>query len=157
MAFSSTQKLQLSQTKPIPLILTLLLCSSVLCASVPTGGFEFLKVAPSEFVGSVKDVVEILQDVTSILNEFGGSGFGDSRLSNAVSDCIEMLDLSSDALTWGRCISNLYKGKHNGTGNVSSDVRTWLSAALANPETCMDGFEGKWSGCGCRRCSRWER
>ncbi|PNX59381.1 pectinesterase, partial [Trifolium pratense] len=87
--------------------------SSVLCASVPartSGGFEFLKVAPSEFVGTVKDVVEILQDVTSILNEFGGSGFGDSRLSNAVSDCIEMLDLSSDALTWSVDATQTPKG-----------------------------------------------
>ncbi|WJX28710.1 pectinesterase [Trifolium repens] len=153
MALLKTQKLQLSQTKPIPTLITLtfiltsLLCSSVLCASAssPTAtsaGFEFLNVAPSEFVGSVKDVIEILQDVTSILSEFGGSGFGDSRLSNAVSDCLEMLDLSSDALTWSVDATQTPKGKHNSTGNVSSDVRTWLSAALANPETCMDGFEG---------------
>jgi len=33
-------------------------------------------------------------------------------------------------------------GKHNGTGNLSSDLRTWLSAVLANTDTCMDGFEG---------------
>lgn len=33
-------------------------------------------------------------------------------------------------------------GKHNSTGNLSSDLRTWLSAALAHPETCMEGFEG---------------
>lgn len=32
-------------------------------------------------------------------------------------------------------------GKHNGTGNLSSDLRTWLSAALANTDTCMEGFE----------------
>lgn len=36
----------------------------------------------------------------------------------------------------------LVVGKHNSTGNLSSDVRTWLSAALANPETCQNGFEG---------------
>lgn len=33
-------------------------------------------------------------------------------------------------------------GKHNSTGNQSSDLRTWLSAALANQDTCMDGFDG---------------
>ncbi|XP_054807762.1 pectinesterase/pectinesterase inhibitor PPE8B-like isoform X2 [Prosopis cineraria] len=33
-------------------------------------------------------------------------------------------------------------GQQNGTGNLSSDLRTWLSAALANPQTCMEGFEG---------------
>jgi len=33
-------------------------------------------------------------------------------------------------------------GKHNSTGNLSSDLRTWVSAALANQDTCMDGFDG---------------
>lgn len=36
----------------------------------------------------------------------------------------------------------LFAGKHNSTGNTSSDLRTWLSAALANQDTCMDGFDG---------------
>lgn len=62
-------------------------------------GFESLKVSPSEFAGTVKTVVDVLQDVTSILSEFG-SGFGDSLLSNAVSDCLDLLDLSSDELDW---------------------------------------------------------
>ena len=33
-------------------------------------------------------------------------------------------------------------GKHNSTGNLGSDLKTWLSAVLANPETCLEGFEG---------------
>ena len=33
-------------------------------------------------------------------------------------------------------------GKHNSTGNLSSDLRIWLGAALANTDTCMEGFEG---------------
>ncbi|CAK8532130.1 unnamed protein product [Lathyrus sativus] len=143
----------LSSTKPnhtlttfIFIFLTFLLRSPILlCGSVPTktaAGFEFLKVAPSEFVGSVNDVVDILQQVTSILSQFGGAGFGDSRLSNAVSDCLDLLDLSSDALTWSVSATQTPQGKHNSTGNLSSDVRTWLSAALANPETCQNGFEG---------------
>lgn len=36
----------------------------------------------------------------------------------------------------------LFAGKHNSTGNTSSDLRTWLSAALANQDTCIDGFDG---------------
>lgn len=32
--------------------------------------------------------------------------------------------------------------KHNRTGNLSSDLSTWLSAVLANTDTCMEGFDG---------------
>lgn len=33
-------------------------------------------------------------------------------------------------------------GKDNSTGDVGSDLRTWISAALSNTDTCLDGFEG---------------
>ena len=32
--------------------------------------------------------------------------------------------------------------KYNGTGNLSSDLRTWLSAIHANTDTSMAQFEG---------------
>ncbi|KAJ1437081.1 Pectinesterase, catalytic [Sesbania bispinosa] len=140
MALSSTL------TPTITLIFSLVLFLG-LCtpwgAAAPTDivGLECLKVAPSEFAGSVRTVVGILQDVISILSEFG-NGFGDFRLSNAISDCLDLLDLSSDELDWSVSATQTPKGKHNSTGKLSSDLRTWLSAALANPETCMDGFEG---------------
>lgn len=36
----------------------------------------------------------------------------------------------------------LISGKDNGTGNLSGDMTTWLSGALGNQDTCIDGFEG---------------
>ncbi|KAK7328633.1 hypothetical protein VNO77_22747 [Canavalia gladiata] len=102
---------------------------------------ELLKVSPSEFEGTVRTIVDVLQDVTSILSEFG-PGFGDFRVSNAVSDCLDLLDLSSDELDWSVSAAQSPQGKHNSTGNLSSDLKTWLSGALANQDTCMDGFEG---------------
>lgn len=33
-------------------------------------------------------------------------------------------------------------GKYDGSGDLSADLRTWLSAILANTDTCMEGFEG---------------
>ena len=32
--------------------------------------------------------------------------------------------------------------KNNSTRDLSSDLKTWLSAARVNLETCMNGFEG---------------
>ena len=36
----------------------------------------------------------------------------------------------------------IISAKNHSTGDLSSDLKTWLSAAVVNPETCMDGFEG---------------
>lgn len=33
-------------------------------------------------------------------------------------------------------------GKDNSTGNLSADLKTWLSAALINQDTCVEGFDG---------------
>ncbi|CAJ1975702.1 unnamed protein product [Sphenostylis stenocarpa] len=144
MALSSTKELS-PTVATLALVFFLLFSQSVFGASfgrtTNTVGSELLKVSPSEFEGTVKSVVDVLQDVTSILSEFG-SGFGDLRLSNAISDCLDLLDLSSDELDWSVSATQTPQGKHNSTGKLSSDLRTWLSAALANQDTCMDGFDG---------------
>jgi len=115
MALSSTKEFSLSVATQT-LIFFLLFFPSVLSASHGSTtnpvGFEFLKVAPSEFAGTVRSVVDVLQDVTSILSEFG-SGFGDSLLSNAVSDCLDLLDLSSDELDWSVSATQTPQGTYS--------------------------------------------
>ncbi|QHO57648.1 pectinesterase/pectinesterase inhibitor PPE8B [Arachis hypogaea] len=109
------------------------------------GSLECLKVSHAEFTNSAKEVVGVLKSVTSTLHsEFvrnGGGFVDDHRLSSAVSACLELMDLSSDELSWVVSVSESPKGKHHGTGNLSSDLRTWLSAVLANTDTCMEGLE----------------
>uniref|UniRef100_A0A803NUY0 Pectinesterase inhibitor domain-containing protein n=1 Tax=Cannabis sativa TaxID=3483 RepID=A0A803NUY0_CANSA len=102
---------------------------------------ECLKVSNYEFTSSVKTIVDVIQQLTSIFSQFGHT-FGDSRVSNAVSDCLDLLDASAEQLSWTVSATQNPKGKHNSTGNLSSDLRTWLSAALINQDTCSDGFEG---------------
>ncbi|CAK7352266.1 unnamed protein product [Dovyalis caffra] len=102
---------------------------------------ECLKVPVSQFVGSLKTTLDIIQDVTSIISNFGNF-FGDRRLTNAITDCLDLLDFSVDELSWTMSASQNPKGKHNSTGDLSSDLRTWLSAALVNQGTCIEGFDG---------------
>ncbi|KAK7363363.1 hypothetical protein VNO77_05503 [Canavalia gladiata] len=142
-------QMALSSTKQPPtltftflLVLFLGLSTSLAApASTDFAGSACLKVSPTQFVGSVGEVINVIQEVASILSRFTGR-FGNFRLFNAVSDCLDLLDLSSDVLSWSLSATQNPKGKHNSTGNLSSDLRTWLSAVLASPETCIEGLEG---------------
>ncbi|KAL9674194.1 hypothetical protein QQ045_030464 [Rhodiola kirilowii] len=102
---------------------------------------ELLVVPSSVFVSSVQTTLQVIQQVTSIISQFP-IGYGDSRVSNAVNDCLELLDLSADHLTSTLAVDQNPTKKDNATGNVSFDMKTWLSATLSNQETCSNGFDG---------------
>ncbi|KAJ9183673.1 hypothetical protein P3X46_007496 [Hevea brasiliensis] len=102
---------------------------------------ECLKVPIYEFVGSLKTTIDTIRDVTSTISNFGNF-VGNFRLTNAITDCLDLLDFSADELSWSLSASQNPKGKNNSTGDLSSDLRTWLSAAFVNQGTCIDGFEG---------------
>ncbi|XAR67229.1 Pectinesterase [Bertholletia excelsa] len=102
---------------------------------------ECLEVPTSEFVRLVKSTIDVIQQVASLLSKFTNA-FGDFRLSNAVADCLDLLDLSADELDQTLSASQNPRGKYNSTGSLSADLRTWLSGALGNQDTCIEGFEG---------------
>ncbi|KAE8687587.1 putative pectinesterase/pectinesterase inhibitor 44 [Hibiscus syriacus] len=102
---------------------------------------ECLKVPAAEFIGSLRTTIDAIRKASSVVSRFGGL-FHDFRLSNAISDCLDLLDFSADELTWTLSASQNPKAKDNSTGDLSSDLRTWLSAAMSNQDTCVDGFEG---------------
>ncbi|KAL3625250.1 hypothetical protein CASFOL_030704 [Castilleja foliolosa] len=123
--------------KTMFLVLLLLCCFR--CGKSDFDPSDSLKIPASEFVGSVRSTIEIVQQVISKVSKFAGA-FGDFRLRNAVSDCLELMDLSVDQLSW--TISANPNGKDNSTGNIGADMKTWLSGALINQDTCKEGFEG---------------
>ncbi|KAK4493473.1 hypothetical protein RD792_006036 [Penstemon davidsonii] len=122
------------------LFLAILFCS-VLCVKPDFVESEYLNVPASEFVDSVRSTIGIVRQVMSIVSGFSGA-FGDFRLSNAVSDCLDLMDLSVDQLSWTLSASQNPNGKDNSTGNVNADMKTWLSGALINQDTCKEGFDG---------------
>ncbi|KDO41382.1 hypothetical protein CISIN_1g0406021mg, partial [Citrus sinensis] len=95
----------------------------------------FMKSLPSLLWRSVMVGV-----VVNILTPFFNQTI-DASLSLFV-DSLDLLDFSTDELS---CLYTFVFNKTrklNGSGDLSSDLRTWLSAALINHETCIDGFDG---------------
>ncbi|KAE9604629.1 putative pectinesterase [Lupinus albus] len=105
----------------------------------PSGyvGVETLMVSPSDFVDSLGTIVNVLHGITTSLLNVTHSN------NHVVSDCIELLGLTRDLLDWSISATKSPKGKTNTTtGNLSSDLRTWLSAVLTNMDICMNEIGG---------------
>ncbi|KAK9131560.1 hypothetical protein Sjap_012047 [Stephania japonica] len=133
---------------PLLLILLVLFLSSfsyVVIGSVH--GDEYLQskcltVSSSTFLSSVKSTLLEVNQVTSLVSKFVNE-FGELRVSSAISDCVDLLDYTADELSLSEFAMENPNAKGNSsTGNRSSDLKTWLSAALGNLDTCNEGFEG---------------
>lgn len=70
---------------------------------------ECLRVPTSVFANSVKSTIETIAKVTSVVSQFSNA-LGDFRLSNAISDCLDLLDFSADELTWTLSAAEAYRG-----------------------------------------------
>ncbi|KAL5065683.1 hypothetical protein RYX36_027420 [Vicia faba] len=115
--------------------------SLLLTASASPNDLSCLKVSPINFTNSAEEVITNIQQVTSIFSRFTNA-LGQPHLLNAVSDCLDLLDMSADQLDWIISATRNPTGKDNSTGNLSSDLRTWLSAVLVNQDTCIEGLQG---------------
>ncbi|PIA48975.1 hypothetical protein AQUCO_01300088v1 [Aquilegia coerulea] len=62
-----------------------------------------------------------------------------TRVRSAFEDCLELLEDSMDHITRSLKYST---GSETNKASSREDVMTWLSAALTNQDTCMEGFEG---------------
>ncbi|XP_073275680.1 probable pectinesterase/pectinesterase inhibitor 32 [Primulina huaijiensis] len=120
--------------------LTLCLCLANIVHS-EFEALECLNVPTREFVGSVNATIKTIQQVSSVLSGFAGV-MDNFRLSIAVRDCQDLVDTSVEELSWVVSASLNGNSKENGTGNMNSDMKTWLSGALIDQETCKEGLDG---------------
>ncbi|KAG1366390.1 Pectinesterase 3 [Cocos nucifera] len=66
----------------------------------------------------------------------------DESLQAAVRDCKELFDDAIDRLHDSLALLQPATGEKFLAASEISDLRTWLSAAITDQQTCMDGFEG---------------
>ncbi|TKW10574.1 hypothetical protein SEVIR_6G174200v4 [Setaria viridis] len=105
-------------------------------------------------VSTLRETLGAIRSVADIISSFpigGIFGGGDLRLSSAVADCLDLLDLSSDELSWSMSATSASSdyspagagaaGGRLGTGDARSDLRSWLSGALGNQDTCKEGLD----------------
>ncbi|KAH0970844.1 hypothetical protein GBA52_023000 [Prunus armeniaca] len=77
--------------------------------------------------------------VSGYLAQLSNSDQGTKRERSALSDCIDLMSESVDELT--RTLDEL-KHLHAETFRFQmSNAQTWVSAALTDDDTCLDGFE----------------
>ncbi|KAL0304143.1 UNVERIFIED_CONTAM: hypothetical protein Sradi_6282400 [Sesamum radiatum] len=63
------------------------------------------------------------------------------RQVGAMRDCVEELSDSVDQLR--KSVAEMNQMKGSNFELMMSDIQTWVSAALTDEDTCMDGFAGK--------------
>ncbi|XVE65021.1 hypothetical protein DITRI_Ditri07aG0148200 [Diplodiscus trichospermus] len=63
------------------------------------------------------------------------------RVAGAMADCIEVIGDSVDELQ--QSIGELGHISRSNFSLTMSDIQTWVSAALTDEDTCMDGFAGR--------------
>ncbi|XP_057743995.1 pectinesterase inhibitor 6 [Arachis stenosperma] len=101
-----------------------------------TSPSKWARAGVSVTIGEVKHVLVYLARLKKIQGQIGGS-----RSRAALSDCIET---SRDALDeLHRSLGVLRKLSKNTFGTQMDDLNTWISAALTDQDTCLDGFQGQ--------------
>ncbi|GAB4841185.1 hypothetical protein Ancab_021929 [Ancistrocladus abbreviatus] len=101
----------------------------------------WLKVSTSMFTCALESTIDGIHKTIPHLSRFVDSPSNDFGLSNAISACQDLINLSAEELSWALSASQ-QTGEVRGTGNLSADLTTWLSAALGNQDTCLDEFQG---------------
>lgn len=99
----------------VSLFLILLVTAFCFCSSSSVASSDYLQseclyVPASSFMSSLKTTMDAIRQVTPVISQFARL-LGDFRLSNAVSDCLDLLDISADELDWSLSASQNPNGK----------------------------------------------
>ncbi|XP_074580220.1 pectinesterase 3 [Curcuma longa] len=101
---------------------------------------------PEELFGvSLAVAMDALQAASAAAAEFAPPS-KDRRLAAALRDCRELLGSATDRLNNSIALMRLAAGEATLNASEIEDLRTWLSAALTDQDTCLEGFEGTTGG-----------
>lgn len=101
---------------------------------------------PEELFGvSLAVAMDALEAASATASEFATPN-KDRRLAAALRDCRELLGSAIDRLNDSIGLIRLAAGEATLNASKIEDLRTWLSAAVTDQDTCLEGFEGTTGG-----------
>ncbi|XP_058077348.1 putative pectinesterase/pectinesterase inhibitor 22 [Magnolia sinica] len=89
---------------------------------------------------AIKATMNELQRAIEMVSPFTSLSYN-PRETMAIGDCKELLDYSMDELGWSLAEMEKIRSGSRRKQN-SGNLQAWLSAALSNQDTCLEGFEG---------------
>ncbi|KNA07286.1 hypothetical protein SOVF_173250 [Spinacia oleracea] len=112
-------------------------CLSNVESRLPNGPRNASSVLKAALETSLNEVQLALRKVS----DFSSLSSSTAREQIAVEDCKELLDYSVTELAWS--LSEMREIRVRGSvHDRGGDLQAWLSAAVSNQDTCLEGFEG---------------
>ncbi|KAF7818204.1 pectinesterase inhibitor 6-like [Senna tora] len=100
------------------------------------------KRSPSKWArAGVSVTISEVKNVQSYLGKLKRNKILRGRNRVALSDCVESFSNALDELH--RSLGVLRRLSRSTFGTQMGDLNTWISAALTDEETCLDGFQGR--------------
>lgn len=94
----------------------------------------------SILTATIKATLKEAKDAIQMITKFNTLSVS-YREQLAIEDCKELLDFSVSELAWSLTeMKKIRAGDKN--VHYEGNLKTWLSAALSNQDTCLEGFEG---------------
>ncbi|GMG99750.1 hypothetical protein Nepgr_001590 [Nepenthes gracilis] len=110
--------------------------------------YDRLQNVTSVLAAAIEATIDQAQLAIGSVTRFASLSSSSSREQIAIEDCKELLDFTVTELGWSlgemRKLRSSPVAGNNRRGRRSreEDLKAWLSAALGNQDTCLEGFEG---------------
>ncbi|XP_059643170.1 21 kDa protein-like [Cornus florida] len=113
-----------------------------LCYSSLSSYASRIQTSPKLLANTALSVtLEAVRSTPSVLAKVSKTHHLKPREAAAISDCVEELTDAVEELQNSMEEMGQLRGKNFGL--KMNDIQTWVSAALTNEDTCMEGFAGK--------------
>lgn len=110
----------------------------------PRNATSVLRAALESSLNEVQQAIRKVSDPSSLSFSTTSSSTASSSTTReqiAVEDCKELLDYSVTELSWS--LSKMREIRARGSvHDAQGELQTWLSAAVSNQDTCLEGFDG---------------